>query len=193
MNLQQLQHDAWHIAEQKGLHDSLKAPGPREEALAHLVWVFGCLTEIAQRIKRLGTPASAIEWQGFETSINTVVNELLDWQDCVKGSDNIGTLKRFLPMPPAQLDALVRLTLIHTEVSEASEQASRLGDDAGIPDLLGDELADIMTRVADLAETLGIDLDIKCVNTLARNRQRPYKYGTPDEGKHGTPNEKRDE
>ena len=44
-----------------------------------------------------------------------------------------------------------------------------------------DELADIVIRVADLAETLGGNLEEAVQTKLAYNRTRPYQYGTPTE------------
>ena len=64
------------------------------------------------------------------------------------------------------------LALIHSEVSEALE-ADREGDD----DLYAEELADIVIRVLDHAETEGIDLTAEIIAKNEQNRQREYKHG----------------
>lgn len=78
--------------------------------------------------------------------------------------------------------ALVRLALIHTEVSEATQEVKRYGvDDLLVLGRIGNELADILIRTAELAETLGVDLQAHTKGVLYLNKQRPYGYGTPQE------------
>lgn len=86
-------------------------------------------------------------------------------------------------MDDGRMCVLYRLCLVHTEVSEASQVVKRHGvTPQSLPDI-ADELADVVIRVADLACCLGIDLG-ECVEAkLARNRERPHLYGTPQEGK----------
>ena len=82
-------------------------------------------------------------------------------------------------------DTLVRLCLIHTEVSEAAQEVKRHWSDspsADLRDRLADELADIVIRVADLAECVGVDLEAHCVGKMLKNSLRPKNYGTPAEG-----------
>jgi len=64
------------------------------------------------------------------------------------------------------------LALIHSEVSEALE-ADREGDD----ELYAEELADIVIRVLDHAETEGIDLEEEIKRKNAINEGREYKHG----------------
>lgn len=64
------------------------------------------------------------------------------------------------------------LALIHSEVSEALE-ADREGDD----ELYAEELADIIIRVMDHAESEGIDLQEEVVTKMEINEQREYKHG----------------
>jgi NTP pyrophosphatase (non-canonical NTP hydrolase) len=88
-------------------------------------------------------------------------------------------------------DTLVRLCLIHTEVSEAAQIVKRHGviTDEHRRAVLT-ELADVMIRVADLAGCLSMpSLPFARVlsEKLAANRRRPYLYGTPLEGEGGRP------
>lgn len=64
------------------------------------------------------------------------------------------------------------LALIHSEVSEALE-ADREGDDA----LYAEELADIVIRVADHAESEDIDLEDAVCAKMAENREREFRHG----------------
>lgn len=64
------------------------------------------------------------------------------------------------------------LSLIHSEVSEALE-ADREGDD----ELYAEELADIVIRVMDHAESEDIDLEEEIKEKNAENRTREHKHG----------------
>jgi NTP pyrophosphatase (non-canonical NTP hydrolase) len=75
------------------------------------------------------------------------------------------------------------LALIHAEVSEALEdyrkdadlKTMRLenGKLVGFPS----ELADVIIRVGDLAEYMGIDLDDAVSRKLENNKNRAHKFG----------------
>lgn len=83
-------------------------------------------------------------------------------------------------------DQLVRLALIHTEVSEATQEVKRHWTANPSPELkakIMDELADIVIRVADMAGCLGMSLQEACLKKSAFNNQRPKNYGTPKEEK----------
>ena len=80
---------------------------------------------------------------------------------------------------------LIRLALVHTEVSEATQIVKRHTMSEERVDEFGRELADIIIRVAEIAEHYGVFLDAVVNAKLAYNRQRPYKFGTPDEVPHG--------
>ncbi len=80
-------------------------------------------------------------------------------------------------------DTLVRLCLIHTEVSEAAQLVKRHGVTASVRDELVKELADVQIRLLDLAECLNMDLATATEQKMAENMLRPHKYGTPDAGK----------
>lgn len=64
------------------------------------------------------------------------------------------------------------LALIHSEVSEALE-ADREGDEENYRE----ELADIVIRIMDHAESEGIDLEEEIVSKMEENEQREYKHG----------------
>src|SRR5438132_1647627 len=59
---------------------------------------------------------------------------------------------------PAREATLIPLGLVHTEVSEAMQEVKRHGVSQLNLDTISHELADILVRVGDLAQELGIDL-----------------------------------
>lgn len=77
-------------------------------------------------------------------------------------------------------DTLVRLCLIHSEVSEAVQEVKRRGPEAA-REQLAEELADVLIRVFDLAGCLEIDLNAAVAAKMAKNQARPHLYGTPME------------
>lgn len=83
-------------------------------------------------------------------------------------------------------DTLVRLCLVHTEVSEASQVVKRswlAATPQAVVDDLAEELADVLIRVADLAGCLSIDLEQAVEKKLKINDGRKRHYGTPREEK----------
>jgi NTP pyrophosphatase (non-canonical NTP hydrolase) len=78
-----------------------------------------------------------------------------------------------------RLATIIRLGLIHTEVSEAMQLVKRQG--VAPKDAIAEELADIIIFVAELAEDLDINLSPAVLEKLAKNLERPYKFGTPEE------------
>lgn len=64
------------------------------------------------------------------------------------------------------------LCLVHSEVSEALE-AYRNDDDRNFRE----ELADIVIRVFDMAEALGIDIEQEILDKHSFNLTRPYRHG----------------
>lgn len=64
------------------------------------------------------------------------------------------------------------LALIHSEASEALE-AFRKND----PMNFAEELADVLIRVLDCAQGLGIDIDAEVGRKLEKNRSRSYRHG----------------
>jgi len=64
------------------------------------------------------------------------------------------------------------LCLVHSEVSEALE-AFRNHDE----DNFSEELADIVIRVFDMAEGLGVNIQDAVVKKHMANIERPYRHG----------------
>lgn len=81
-------------------------------------------------------------------------------------------------------DVLVRLCLVHTEVSEAAQEVKRhwTGDgEPGVRAVLAEEVADTLIRLLDLCGCLGIDVDGAVSVKHAKNAARPQNYGTPNQ------------
>lgn len=74
-----------------------------------------------------------------------------------------------------------RLALIHSEVSEALEEVRKKTPltytEDGKPEGIGIELADVVIRVGDLCEILGVDLESCIKIKTAYNRGREYRHG----------------
>lgn len=97
---------------------------------------------------------------------------------CVESYDRAKRKGHYDPPPSVES----RLCLIHSEASEALEDyrddamAVRFRDD-GKPEGFPIELADIVIRVCDFAEALGIDLE-HCIRIKSDyNETRPMKHG----------------
>lgn len=79
-------------------------------------------------------------------------------------------------------DTIVRLALVHTEVSEATQEVKRHWTGQGDPELrhvVGLELADTLIRLLDLCGCLGLDANALVLEKMENNKSRPYRYGTP--------------
>jgi NTP pyrophosphatase (non-canonical NTP hydrolase) len=66
------------------------------------------------------------------------------------------------------------LALIHSEISEASDCYKK-----GQPvEAVGEELIDAIIRILHLLSALGLDAEKLYQEKMARNWERPYRYGT---------------
>lgn len=94
--------------------------------------------------------------------------------------------KGWVPDEVTTATVFEKLCLIHTEVSEAAEEARvtlpgflqsvRYGPD-GKPEGFGPEMADVVIRVMNLCSLLNIDLTQMIEMKHEYNRSRPYKHG----------------
>jgi len=76
------------------------------------------------------------------------------------------------------------IALCHSELSEALEALrdpsfapNTVADITGKPEGFPIELADLLIRVADMAELYGIDLEQAINIKMEYNRTRPYRHG----------------
>lgn len=66
------------------------------------------------------------------------------------------------------------LALIHTEVSEATDAYKK----GAVLEKVGEELIDAIIRILHLLSALGVDAEELYQKKMAKNRARPYRYGT---------------
>ena len=76
-----------------------------------------------------------------------------------------------------QRNPLEMIALVHAELSEAVE-AYRVGNMAsGVKGNFGEELADAVIRIGDMAEAMDIDLQAEVDAKMTYNWGRPYRHG----------------
>ena len=116
-------------------------------------------------------------------------NTIRDLQNRVH---ELARAKGWWPRDLVALDAdftdrvLVKLALVHSEVSEAVEEARAgridwcIPANDGKPEGMVTELADAVIRIMDLCEALGLDLQSAIATKHTFNATRPHRHG----GKH---------
>ena len=96
------------------------------------------------------------------------INKLNGWDRC--------THEDYTDMVTGNINVVRKvctcLALIHSEVAEATE-AVRKGNEPNFEE----ELADVVIRVLDLCEGLGIGLDARIAEKLEKNRTRGLRHG----------------
>ncbi|MGE4552992.1 MAG: hypothetical protein AB7D57_07760 [Desulfovibrionaceae bacterium] len=75
-----------------------------------------------------------------------------------------------------ELNVPEKLALIHSEVSEALE-AHRNSIPEGAKGCMSEELADVVIRVFDLSEALGLGIVEAVARKCEINKSRPWKHG----------------
>lgn len=161
MKISELQSYVWQTMEEKGFHVA-NEDTERMETMARISFVYNQITSVVQCVKRT--------WANSPT-----YDQRLDCQAKLGGyatRELIGNGFHTFP-DPEHVGILARLSLIHTEVSEAAEVA-------GDKEKLGEEIADIVIRCLDLCGTENIDLETAIMTKMEKNAARPFRYGTPD-------------
>ena len=77
----------------------------------------------------------------------------------------------FLPM--------LKLLVLHRQLSQATQHVKRAGITDASKSKVVEELADVIIRCADLAQTIDVDLESAVWVKMQQNEQRPQHYGTP--------------
>jgi hypothetical protein len=104
----------------------------------------------------------------------------VSFADIIKLAWGIAEAKGFHEGKPADRETtLVRLCLLHSEVSEAVQEIKRHGMEG--TDACLRELADVVIRVGDLVGMLGATHRFPFIvcDVMQANLARPDKYGTP--------------
>lgn len=115
----------------------------------------------------------------LQTEIHSLATGKGWWDGCTRDADDRVLLT---------VDAvLAKISLIHSELSEAVEEARCMPQDApdfreiafdcGKPVGFATELADAVIRILDLCGALGIDLEQVVETKHSYNATRPYRHG----------------
>ena len=183
MHLSDIQSAAFATAEAKGLHASLLPDAPvtdREHALILLARLHQQLDTVTQLVKRHGITDEVCDKAADIFRDVRDGSQWLDWLPLHRKEGDLHTLTGCTHMSQSAA-TLIRLALAHTELSEASECIEDVNADITpvVAAKITEELADTLIRSADLAQTLGGNLDASTVDKLAYNKLRPHGFGTP--------------
>lgn len=183
MHLHDIQLDAYATAEAKGLHRNLHPAAPvteREHTLILLACFHSQLDHVTQAVKRHGINAET-RYVLEQTFLDMAQHLTMLAQEAMSQD---GLMSNCTHMSQSAA-TLIRLALMYTEISEASECIEDVNADLSLDTCakLTEEIADTVIRGADLAATLGTSLDASVGDKLAYNRMRPMQYGTPGEAR----------
>lgn len=187
MHLSNVQSESFATAEAKGLHRNLEPDAPvteREHALILLARLHQQLDVVTQLVKRHGVTDTS--YRAIHNAVHEA-DESLQWfldsleMGCLSIRSGCTRMRQ-------SAASLIRLALMHTEISEASELLTDANADIA-PDVaakLAEEVADTVIRGADLVGIIGESLDKSVEHKLAYNRTRPMFFGTPNQEKDAT-------
>lgn len=165
------------IADVRELKELVRATKAEIESLKAKVASSVVLADdlAGREVRHLGHVAGEI--RHLQATVHQLAQQKGWWHDYIRTTD--GKLEL------TTRDVLSHLALIHSEVSEAAEDVrlappyelhqQRLED--GKPCGFPSELADVVIRVLDLGEALGVDVGKAVVDKHAYNCTRPLRHG----------------
>ena len=115
-----------------------------------------------------------------------MINDKLGINEMAEEAFNTAKANGFHTNPLDTVRVLSMLALIHSEVSEATEDARIVPPEelktptyleTGKPLGFASELADVIIRVGDTAHVLGVDLEKAVREKMAYNKTRPHRHG----------------
>lgn len=166
MSLTKLAMTSVEIRKSKGFTcpERLGTPAEGEIAgvLAGLANHVRAISQVAEAVRCGDTPSHRVNDVLYDKIVHA--DELMHFLDPTSEQDTPDERR-----PDAML---AKLTLVVTEVGEAMDAVLE-GDEKNF----GEELADILIRVFDIAGTMGINLDFEVARKTTINAARPQLHG----------------